>query len=133
MQTKLFEVRDRGTFIPVMATLISPSHEDSSPAEFYLMRRAGFGVGNPLVGNPLIILCRLECSGVARNATYDPFAWGANSTRTLTVAHQHIAEHWAELETGAVIDVEFILGETREPKRSEAFSTHVPGEEIPES
>ena len=53
-----------------------------------------------------------------RNATYDPFAWGSD-TRTYQVAHQYIIDHFDELESGAVVDVEFILKETTEPKKSE--------------
>ena len=34
-------------------------------------------------------------------------------------AHAYIAGHFEELESGAVIDVEFILGETAEAKKSE--------------
>lgn len=116
MNSKLFEVRDRATFIPVLATRIDP-YRDSSPGlpEFYLMRRAGFGC------DACVILCRLECSGIDRNATYDVYAWG-NQARTLQVAHQYILDHFDELESGAVIDVEFILGESGNPKLSEALT-----------
>ena len=34
-------------------------------------------------------------------------------------AHDYIAEHWAELDDGDVIDVEFILGEKPTKKISE--------------
>lgn len=115
METKLFEVRDTATFIPVLAVQIEFSNADWR--ERYLCRRAGYG---PDHSPPLVIVCRLEASGVDRNATYDPFAWCAdNGTRTLCEAHQYIAAHWYELRSGDVIDVQFILGETKEPKKSE--------------
>lgn len=113
IETKLFEVRDRGTFIPVMATLVRPDNVGHAH-ENYLLRRAGYGE------DACVLLCRLECSGVDRNATYDPYAWGSQA-RTMTVAHLFILDHWHELFSGDVVDVEFILGETGHPKRSEKF------------
>jgi hypothetical protein len=105
MIAKLFEVRDRATFLPVIATsMTSPANE----AEFYLLRRAGYGV------QPLILLTRLDADG--RPANYDPYAWG---DRTMRVAHQHIQDHWLTLESGDVVDVEYILGERDAPKVSE--------------
>jgi hypothetical protein len=35
-------------------------------------------------------------------------------------AHHWIIEHWDELKDSDVVDVEFILGETQQPKVSEA-------------
>lgn len=109
MQTKAFEIRDRATFIPVIATLMESENEQ----EHYLLRRSGFGA---FCG--LVVLCRMEASGVDRNATYDPFAWGMNA-RTYNIAHRYIAQNWHNLNTGQVIDVEFILGETTIEKISE--------------
>jgi len=37
-------------------------------------------------------------------------------------AHKYIKEHWDELRSGSVVDVEFILGESKEPKASERTS-----------
>jgi len=39
--------------------------------------------------------------------------------RTMLEAHRHVAAHWNELQSGDVVDVEFILGETAAPKVSE--------------
>lgn len=92
MTTKLLEVRDRATFIPVMATRIS--RDDG-----YLARRAGFGE------HPMIILTKLTDI----DSEYDAYAWG---NRTMTVAHNYIDAHFDDLKDGAVVDVEFILGES---------------------
>lgn len=110
MKTKLFELRDRGTFIPVMAVQVTPGDDFS---ENWLMRRAGYAPGDDCV-----ILCRLSCSGVNNNATYDPYAWGQNP-RTFLVAHKFIIENFDRLAPGAVVDVEFILGESTQSKVSE--------------
>lgn len=106
METKLFELRDKATFIPVMCTLMESEHDQ----EAWLLRRAGYGRG----GN-LVVMVGLVSH--PEQATYCPFDWGNNRTRQ--EAHKYIAAHWFDLPTGAVIDVECILGETATPKRSE--------------
>lgn len=58
----------------------------------------------------LIMLATERCA-------YDPYDWG---DRTMTVAHQYIESNFDQLNNGDVVDVEFILGETSVPKRSEA-------------
>lgn len=98
--TKLFEIRDRGTFIPAMAIRVSG-------ADGYLMRRAGFG-DVPMVY--LVMLATEKCR-------YDPYNW--DNMRTMGNAHNYIMDHWDTLNDGDVIDVEFILGETAAPKVSE--------------
>jgi len=98
MTPKLLEIRDRATFIPALA--IQVSGEDG-----YLLRRAGFG-------DPLIYLIALA----TQKCQYDPWSWG---NRTMNTAHQYIEREWNTLKDGDVIDVEFILGESTTPKRSE--------------
>lgn len=119
MIVKAIEIRDRGTFIPAMAILMTPDSpgSDGGESERYLLRRAGY-----LFSDPCVVLVRMACSGVDRNATYDPYSWGGG-TRTFTVAHDYIIKHWDELKSGDVVDVEFILGETQQPKQSERITT----------
>lgn len=116
MRIKLFELRDSATFIPVFAFRTSAfGHElgcDPTDQERWLLRRSGFGPDSDC-----IVLGRLECSGVDRNCSYDPYSW--QGARTFPVAHKYIAEHFDELPSGAVIDVQFILGETGAAKVSE--------------
>jgi hypothetical protein len=113
METKLFEVRDRATFIPCFGILMTPlrSGAETFDAEAFLLRRAGYGFDQPLV-----LFGRLE--GGAGGCQYDPYDWSA-AARTMRWAHRYVAEHWSELTSGSVIDVEFILGETKAPKVSE--------------
>ena len=109
MITKLFEIRDSATFIPVIATKI----EYDIDAQSYLLRRAG--LSKPL--NPAlfyILLCRINSGGGECQTL--PYNWHG---RTMTTAHQHIVKNWQKLEDGDVIDVEFILGETKVRKVSE--------------
>ena len=122
MKTIALEIRDRGTFIPALAVKMVPTigetdmNKDAYERERYLLRRAGFNFDNTSV-----ILCRMEASGVDRNATYDPWAWG-NSARTMSVAHQYIEQNFDHLSSGDVIDVEYVLRETKEAKRSERLT-----------
>ncbi len=105
IEVKFFEVRDAMTFIPVMAVR---GHTEPGP-EHYLLRRAGWGVGQEF--------CYLTT--LTNNRTqHDPNDWCG---RTLMEAHLHIRNHWRTLENEEVIDVQFILGETTEKKRSECF------------
>lgn len=106
MTSKLFELRDKGTFVPVLCTLMESAHDQ----ERWLLRRAGYGVGSNLV----------MMTGLANHpdkASYSPYDWAMDRTRH--VAHQYITDHWEELETGAVVDVEYILHERETPKQSE--------------
>jgi hypothetical protein len=128
MITKALEIRDRHTFIPVIAVKMVPDHVfryDETNQERYLLRRAGYGFDDSCV-----ILCRMECSGTDRNATYDPYSWGGAS-RTMTVAHDYIQKNFDSLISGDVIDCEYILGETKQPKQSERIG-HVPAPHQPD-
>ena len=106
MKTKLFEIRDKDTLIPALAVQVGFPQSGNTPAEGWLLERAGYG-------RPMVILTFLEGS---RNAEYDPFAC---NDRTMRTAHQYIEEHFDELESGAVVCVEYILGERTIPKISE--------------
>ena len=105
MIAKALEVRDEGTFIAVLAVDMQPANE----GQRYLLRRCGYACD----GRPNVIMTRLDGDG---RATNDPYAWGG---RTYPVAHDYIIDHWAELADGDVVDVQWILGETAAPKRSE--------------
>lgn len=111
MEVKLLEVRDRATFIPVMAISV----EDSNDAQRYLLRRAGYGLDNP----PQIILTQI--AGGDGRATCDPYDWGGGA-RTMQHAHQWIIDNWVKLGDGDVVCVEHINGERDEPKVSERIA-----------
>jgi len=104
MKTKLLEIRDAATFIPALA--IQVSKDDG-----YLMRRAGFR-------DPLVYLVHL----VSEKCGYDPYNW---TNRTMLVAHQYIESNFDALENGEVVDVEFILGKTKEKKLSEEITAEL--------
>ncbi len=121
MNVKLLEIRDRATFIPAMAIRL----RNQTPEEFFLLRRAGYSaeaIGGPEETpgklafhiTPYIILCKLD--GVEGHL--DSFDWP--NQRTMGTAHRYIIEHWADIHSGDVVDVEYVLGETTAPKHSEA-------------
>jgi hypothetical protein len=113
MKVKALELRDTGTFIPILCVDMNPTRMGTGDytTTRYLLRRCGY----PCDGRPKIIMTRLDGDGYATN---DPYAW-PGPARTYAVAHKWIIAHWWEIHPGDVIDVEFILGETKEKKRSE--------------
>lgn len=112
MIAKTFEIRDRATFIPILAVKLAPACE----ADRHLLARAGFGI---FAAQQATYVQLVQISGGHGRSTCDPYDWGQNP-RTFLVAHQHIIEHFDSLASGAVVDVEFILGETLVEKQSEA-------------
>jgi len=106
MEIKLLELRDRGTFIPVIAVNCDGS---ADLREEWLLGRAGYA----LDGQPTILLTRLGGDGRARCGAC---CW---CDRTFASAHNYITNNWSRLESGDVVDVEFVLGETTAPKMSE--------------
>lgn len=101
MRTILLEVRDRATFIPVMATKM----KSENAAATRLLRSKGFSGS----ATELVHMVRLDDKG----GDFDPYKWG---DRTLHTAHLHIEKNFDKLVDGDVIDVEFILGETSTKK-----------------
>ena len=111
VEVKLFEVRDRATHIPVMATRVMASVRP----EDYPLRRAGFSVGEFYV-----LLTKLA----GETTHYDPYDWRCG--RTLAVAHDHIIQFWDDLASGDVLDAEFILGESATKKLTERLVEEIP-------
>lgn len=104
MKTIVLEIRDRATMFFVLATRL----DGDNPARVRALRRCGYHWDSQAV-----MLTHLSGRGVAHT---DPYEWG---DRTYKTAHHYITEHFAELADGDVVDVEFILGETKEPKEPE--------------
>lgn len=119
METKIFEIRDRSTFIPVMGVRLHINPADAAnDDEEWLLLRAGYAREDIEKGT-FILLITLS-AGIGK-AVCDPYDWGGNS---LTPAHAFIAEHWAELQPGQVIDAEFIRGESTRPRTGMRFEPH---------
>lgn len=106
MDTKTFEIVDRATFIPVIGVRLVPG--PGNHADEYLIRRAGF-----LTKTWTNVMLTKLVSG---EGNYDPPQW---KDRTMMTAHKYITDNWDSLRSGAVIDVEYILGESRTHKTSE--------------
>lgn len=117
MRAKALEVRDEGTFIALLAVDMNPIDIAESiggaEAQRYLLRRVGY----PCDERPNVVITKLSADG--DRACNDPHYW---RDRTFAVAHAYIIEHWNDLRDGDVVDVQFILGETKAPKVSERKS-----------
>ena len=107
MITKVFEILDRATYIPVLAIEMY----SDVPEERRHLRRTGYGFEGPLIMVVRLVDCR---------AQYNEFSW-AEGSRTMQTAHSYIQAHFNELPSGSVIDCEYISGETPEPKKSDCF------------
>lgn len=108
MRTKLFEIRDIGTFVVGVATLMNSGDD----AEGFLLRKDGY--------DPFSNLVLLSLSHIGK-AKYDPYDWG---DRTFLNSHKYIMENWFSLKSGDVVCVETILGERKHPKLSERIDPY---------
>lgn len=108
MTCKTIEIRDAGTFVPALAIRLDPTDE----RDRWLLARAGFGTTSDAQREYILLI------NLVKDAPYDAFAHGP--ARTLGVVHRHLNEHFADVENGAVLDVEFLLGERETAKVSEA-------------
>lgn len=111
MISKTFEIRDSGTFIPVLATKLTPSCE----GDRYLLARAGYGRTTESQSEYVMVT---QLAGGSGRSTSDPWEWPGH--RTMLAAHKHITENFDTLASGAVVDVQFVLGEVDKPKVSES-------------
>src|SRR5258708_7955456 len=100
---KYFEVRDVGTFIPVMAVRVDTHDRDDG---HWLLRRAGYRDA------VYYFVFHLQTN----MSQSDPYAWGDPTMRR---AHLAIAKQWDEFADGDVVDVEFLSGRSPTPKVSE--------------
>lgn len=108
MQTKMIEIRDSMTTIAALAIRMIAN----DLKEYSFLWREGY----PKDGSS-IVLMRLS----DQKATNDPYKWHAlgMGLRTMQISHDFIINHWDEIESGDVVDVEYILNETTAPKTPE--------------
>lgn len=114
MICKTIEIRDDGTFIPALAIRLEQTNE----ADRYLLSRAGYGM-TPENQHSYVLLA--DINGGSGMIACDPYDW-AGPGRTWRVVHCWLIKHFDEIKSGAVVDVEFILEETAEPKVSERIT-----------
>ncbi len=107
MILKVLEIRDDCTHIPSLAMQMVAENEVQA---YYIHDRCG----HPRNGNSIMLM--MLDNG---RATNDPYEWGS---RTMSVAHNYIIDHFAELRDGDVVDVQYILGETQVKKLSERYA-----------
>jgi hypothetical protein len=116
MKVLLLEVRDSMTTIPCVA--MQCRSDDST--ERWMLQRAGYMQGAEACGHYCVLFSTLYGD---RILTYEAGDWASQKLgRTMEVAHNYVREHFDELRTGDVIDVEFILGEKPTKKLPERLS-----------
>lgn len=104
MNAKLIEIRDRCTKIPAVALRTKAKNDEE---------RAFFQSGGYWGKN--VVLIRLDYHIEAQHTSAE---WG---DRTMTAAHRYISEYYDEIPNCSVVDVEYILNETKAPKTSEIW------------
>ena len=110
MIIKMFEVRDEGTCIVVLAYRMKPANE----AQQLLWERCGYGPGADGQAE-YVWLQRID--GGEGKGTSDVFQWG--NSRTMHEAHKYIKKNFDSMKDGEVVDVQFINGETTVKKDAE--------------
>jgi len=112
---KIIEVRDVATCMPCLAIQPNPQTE----AEVWAFSRTGYGL-EPSDHRQYVLMVPLNPGqGIM---TADPYCQpGAPERRTMFEAHRYVIKHWDELSSGDVVDVEYIMGETEEPKRPDRY------------
>lgn len=105
MDTRVLEVRDRGTKIFVLCS--KPGGLSNGIEERVMVAHCGYRLGNPT-----IIVTKLS----SIETLNDAYNW---NDRTMYNAHIYIEKNFDNLKDGDVVDVEFILGETDKPKEPE--------------
>lgn len=112
-ECKLLEIRDQMTFIPAMAVQIKIEPDNPiSSAERYLMRQVGYPASELEKQRGFVLLIRLT----DKRQEFRPVSWGS---ATMGSAHEHIIQAWNSLESGDVVDVQFLAGEHDSPVKSE--------------
>lgn len=111
MNTKLLEIRDEGTCILALGIQMMSKRPDGID-HWFLHYRSGY----PKDGSSIMLMCLSD-----GKATNDPYEWGSlgMGMRTMPNAHNWIIDNWDKLSDGDVVDVQYILGETKESKLTE--------------
>lgn len=109
-EIKFFEIRDKATFIPAMATMLSRGR-GRNDAEKYLLGSSGYG-------GDCVLLTHLQTN----ETQHEEYNWSSGA-RTMPTAHKFIADNWHKLDSGMVIDVEFIFVESTSIKTSQRVET----------
>lgn len=110
LDSKVLEVRDSATHIPVLAIRMLAKNGIQN---YYIHDHLGY----PKDGSCIAVVKLNDCDG-----NCDPYAW--TGSRTMGVAHHYIYDHFDELSDGDVVDVEYILGEKPTKKVSERLTVY---------
>lgn len=105
MLTKTFEIIDKAWSRPVIATKITPW----CAADTRLLAQAGIGFNIEGRSNIILVTVILDGEGCSR---IDAQGW-PYSPRGLRIAHHYFDFHFDILESGELIDIEYLVGETK--------------------
>ena len=117
IEVKALELRDRGTFIPMLAVKVQVD-SDFQSQEDWLLRKSGWGRGQ---SGYYLFNSADDGSHFAVSCGDPEFLHSQSfpSDRTYTVAFTYVSSHWDEFQSGDVVDVQCILRETEFPVESD--------------
>lgn len=108
MITKLFEIRDVCTNISAIAIKLG---KEESIAENGILAHGGWSsYPESRWDRNYVILIKI--TGGANECHNCPEGW--DDSRTMGEAHHYLKKHFDELRSGDIIDIPYILGETKE-------------------
>jgi hypothetical protein len=113
MISKVFELRSPATLIVILATRLSAENLQSATLLFH----SGYGRYPKDIEN-YILVTPLDGGG-NDVATTDPYM---HKIEEIRIAHIYLREHFDELDNGSVIDIDYIQGNTNEPKETDMSS-----------
>jgi hypothetical protein len=79
-----------------------------------LLSHSGFGKTNKQI-ETYILVCAIDGGGDGI-ATTDAYK---HKSEELRIAHIYLNEHFNDLENGSVLDIDFIRGKSKSPKKSD--------------
>lgn len=113
LEVKLVEARDDGITMALMFVKMAPDN----PSEKWLLARSGYGD----CPEEYIIMVDINEGDNFKGQTSASETDYAYGFRTRTVVHHFMEDNWDTVKPGDVVDVQYILGETSSPKKSEQF------------
>jgi len=127
IETKILELRDHGTFIPIIALRVR--NERSGSQEDWLLGKCGWGPQQ----EGFYLFSAADDGRHFAISCGDPEYLHMQSfpaDRTFTTTFTYVSSHWDEFETGDVVDVRVILGEAQQPVTTDReFESYRPTEE----
>lgn len=116
-EVKFLEIRDKapdGKDIAIYAMAVKlPTTQDMQVR--FILSRAGFGDQADEQGWYILLMDVFAGRGTFSS---DEFRHEGATARTINTAHAYLYDHWADVTSGQVIDVQYLIGKRKAPVES---------------